>query len=277
MLHDRSWIQLAPPNITLCNDCMLKRAADKHIKLTLADLTPCPFNLRHGPLSWFELFAKEETAPPHNLAEWQEAFPRLSPRLLRWTTHTRPFKCSTTEQTRLLILGIDPGIRGGLATITGNIDGAAPQLVDAIDIPVTGVGAKEGVNVLAIHDWIVQHAPAHAFIERAQAMPKQGASSGFKYGRAVGAIEAVIACCGIPLTIVEPTAWKKFHGLRGGDKESGRQRALQLFPTAHELLARKKDHGRAEAALIALFGLNGIPAKAGIVAGRIPVSSEVTK
>jgi len=64
----------------------------------------------------------------------------------------------------------------------------------------------------------------------------------------------VIACCAIPLTIVEPSIWKKFHTLRGGDKEAGRQRALQLFPSAHALLARKKDHGRAEAALIALAG-----------------------
>src|SRR6516164_2883718 len=172
------------------------------------------------------------------------------------------------------ILGGDPGIRGGLAIVAIDANGAAPQLVYAIDIPVAGIGAKERVDVLAIRDWIAQHAPQHAFVERAGVMPKQGISSGFKYGRAVGAIEGVITCCAIPLTIIEPTAWKKFHQLRGGDKESGRQRALQLFPTAHELLARKKDHGRAEAALIALFGLNGIPAKAGIVAGRIPVSSE---
>jgi len=48
--------------------------------------------------------------------------------------------------------------------------------------------------------------------------------------------------------------WKKFHQLRGGDKEAARQRALQLFPAAHALLARKKDHGRGEASLIALFG-----------------------
>jgi crossover junction endodeoxyribonuclease RuvC len=84
-------------------------------------------------------------------------------------------------------------------------------------------------------------------------MPKQGASSG--YGRAVGAIEAVLSCCEIPMTIVEPTAWKKFHQLRGSDKEARRQRALQLFPSAHALLARRKDHGRAEAALIALMGI----------------------
>ena len=152
------------------------------------------------------------------------------------------------------ILGVDPGIRGGLAIIAIDANSTAPRLVDTIDIPVTGVGAKERVDVLAIRSWIVLHAPQHALIERAQAMPKQGASSGFKYGRAVGAIEAVIACCGIPLTIIEPTAWKKFHGLRGGDKEASRQRALQLFPSAHALLARKKDHGLAEVALIALAG-----------------------
>jgi crossover junction endodeoxyribonuclease RuvC len=156
----------------------------------------------------------------------------------------------------LNILGVDAGIRGGLAIVLVGANGAAPQLVDAIDIPVIGVKAKERVDVLAIRTWITQYAPQHAFIERAQAMPKQGASSGFKYGRAVGAIEAAIECCEIPLTIIEPTAWKKFHQLRGGDKETGRQRALQLFPAAHALLARKKDHGRGEAALIALAGLH---------------------
>jgi len=148
-------------------------------------------------------------------------------------------------------MGIDPGIRGGLAIVDLS-DGAAPQLVEAIDIPVTGVGAKERVDVLAVRTWIVQHQPQHAVIERAQAMPKQGASSGFKYGRAVGALEAVLACCEIPMTIVEPSAWKKAHHIRGGDKEGGRQRALQLFPAAHSMLASKKDHGRGEAALIAL-------------------------
>jgi crossover junction endodeoxyribonuclease RuvC len=151
------------------------------------------------------------------------------------------------------LLGIDPGIRGGLAVVE-IVDGTAPQLIDAIDIPIAGVGAKERVDAIAIRGWIELRQPQHALIERAQAMPKQGASSGFKYGRAVGAIEAVVACCGIPMTIVEPSAWKKVHRLRGGNKEAGRQRALQLFPSAHVLLARKKDHGRAEAALIALAG-----------------------
>jgi crossover junction endodeoxyribonuclease RuvC len=150
-----------------------------------------------------------------------------------------------------VVLGCDPGIHGGLAIVY--MDAGIPRIVDAIDIPVIGVGAKERIDVISLHSWIIRHEPCHAFIERAQAMPKQGASSGFKYGRAVGAIEAAIALCAVPLTIVEPVTWKRFHQLRGGDKEASRQLAILLFPTAHKLFARKMDHGRAESALIGLF------------------------
>jgi crossover junction endodeoxyribonuclease RuvC len=149
------------------------------------------------------------------------------------------------------ILGVDPGVRGGLAVVEV-VGGLVARLVDAVDIPVVGVGAKERVDALAVRTWIAARSPEQAAIERAQAMPKQGASSGFKYGRAVGTLEAVISCCQLPLTIIKPTAWKKLHALRGSDKEASRQRALQLFPDAHALFARKRDHGRAEAALIAL-------------------------
>jgi crossover junction endodeoxyribonuclease RuvC len=152
------------------------------------------------------------------------------------------------------ILGADPGIAGGLAIVEILAD-VAPRLIDAIDIPIHGVAAKERVDVTAVCAFIVRHQPTHAFIERAQAMPKQGASSGFKYGRAVGAIEAAVTCCDIPVTIVEPSMWKRIHRLPGKDKEAARQRALQLFPAAHAMLARKKDHGRAEAALIALTSM----------------------
>jgi crossover junction endodeoxyribonuclease RuvC len=155
------------------------------------------------------------------------------------------------------VLGVDPGVRGGLAIVS--FENGVPEIIEAINIPTVGTGAKERVDVLAIHSFIEAHTPQHALIERAQAMPKQGASSGFKYGRAVGALEAVIAYCAIPMTIVEPSTWKKFHHLHGGDKEPARQRALQLFPNAHTMFARKKDHGRAEAALIALAGNKAQP------------------
>ena len=149
-------------------------------------------------------------------------------------------------------LGIDPGIHGALAFIVIAEDG--PRVADAIDLPTIGTKAKERVNVHAVQEWILQHGPFHAFIERGQAMPRQGASSGYKFGRAVGAIEATVALCNVPLEIVEPSVWKRALRLKGKDKEGSRQKALELFPHAQHLLARKKDHQRAEAMLIALYG-----------------------
>jgi crossover junction endodeoxyribonuclease RuvC len=153
--------------------------------------------------------------------------------------------------------GVDSGLTGGVAAIEV-IDGAAPVLLDAIDIPVVGTGPKERVDPIAIRKFIEHHKPDLALIERGQAMPRQGASSAFKYGRACGAIEAAVMLCAVPVEIVEPSVWKRFWKLPGKDKEAARQKAMQQFPTAHALLARKRDHGRAEAMLIAAFGTNQV-------------------
>jgi hypothetical protein len=127
------------------------------------------------------------------------------------------------------ILGVDPGTCGAVAVIELD-DGAAPRLVEAIDIPTVGTGAKERVDVLALRAWIQRHRP----------------------DRATGALEAVLACCEVPLELVEPSVWKRARHLRGGDKEGARQLALQMFPAQHVVFARKRDHQCAEAVLIAL-------------------------
>jgi crossover junction endodeoxyribonuclease RuvC len=129
------------------------------------------------------------------------------------------------------VLGADCGIHGACAVIEIN-DGTVPQLIDVIDIPTVGIGAKERVDVLALRSWIETHRPQHALIERGQAMPKQGASSGYKYGRAVGSIEATIACCGIPHTVIEPTAWKKFHGLAAARRKPAVNAHFSCFRAA---------------------------------------------
>jgi crossover junction endodeoxyribonuclease RuvC len=174
------------------------------------------------------------------------------------------------------ILGCDPGIHGALA-IVAITDSTAPTLVDVLDVPVIGGGAKERVNTILVWDWLTQHAPDHALIERAGSMPKQGVASTFKYARAVGSLETVVACRDIPYSIVEPTTWKKFHHLRGGDKEASRQRALQLFPNARNWFARKLDHQRAEAALIALTPVPGVLPKTTFVEHVKPTNVEQSR
>jgi len=92
-----------------------------------------------------------------------------------------------------------------------------------------------------------------ALVERVGPMPKQGLSSTFKFGRGVGLIEGVIGGALVPSGYVVPTVWKRHFGLVA-DKEAARQKAIELWPaSAAELFGRKKDHGRAEAALIALW------------------------
>lgn len=153
----------------------------------------------------------------------------------------------------MIVLGIDPGLSGGLAIVAGE-RGSLPRLLDVSDIPTHGENAKRRVDAIAVMEFIRKNMPNFGVIERAQAMPDQGSSSGFIYGRAVGALETCMEGLLIPNQIIESTAWKKANGLIKADKEQSRQRAIKLFPGNHDFFARKKDHNRAEAALIAWYG-----------------------
>lgn len=167
----------------------------------------------------------------------------------------------------MIALGVDPGLSGGLAIVSGDhMRGSC--LVQAIDVPVIGLGAKRRVDVTRVLAFLQKYKPGFALIERAQAMPEQGASSGFHYGRAVGSLEACIMGMQIPLEIVEAASWKAVHGLRGLKgrdgkplkqnevKEASRQRAKMLWPAESDrMLYLHGHHNRAEAALIAAFGI----------------------
>lgn len=139
------------------------------------------------------------------------------------------------------ILGVDPGITGGIAFLY-------PDKVAAFDIPVAGgeVDVDELVRIVRARQ------VSFAVIERASAMPKQGVSSTFKFGVAYGSLRTVVALCEIPYRLVTPGKWKNHFGL-DSDKEKSRALAIRLWPGCG-FFARKKDHGRAEAALIARYG-----------------------
>ncbi len=144
---------------------------------------------------------------------------------------------------RTCILGGDPGLTGALAFYFPE----TPELVTAEDIPVVG----HEIDAAALARRLVQMRPTVAVIEAVGARPGQGVSSMFKFGQAYGTLLGVIAACGIPLYRTPPTRWKK-HFQLGADKEQARARAIAFWPSS-AAFARKKDHGRAEAALIAKF------------------------
>lgn len=71
MLHDAVWCKLAGRHEMLCAECMFTRATARDVRLSLASLQPCEFNLMCSPVSWFELFASIEIRPPKNLDAWR--------------------------------------------------------------------------------------------------------------------------------------------------------------------------------------------------------------
>jgi crossover junction endodeoxyribonuclease RuvC len=146
-------------------------------------------------------------------------------------------------------LGIDPGISGALALCR---DGEW----FLFDMPIAGDAKHHEINGSELCRWLRQHHPDHAFIEYAAARPGQGVTSMFRFGMAFGMAKMALAACGVPYTVVASQKWKAAVGVpTGADKEASRQRALQLFPDQAANLARKRDHARADAMLLAYFGM----------------------
>jgi crossover junction endodeoxyribonuclease RuvC len=147
--------------------------------------------------------------------------------------------------TATCILGVDPGLSGAVAFYFP----VAPDRIAAEDMPV--VAGEVDCATLAAR--ILQMGPAFAVVERVASMPKQGVASTFKFGASYGAVRGVLAALQIRTHLVAPAIWKK-HFRIDSDKEKARALALRLFAASPEHFSRKKDHGRAEAALLAVYG-----------------------
>lgn len=156
------------------------------------------------------------------------------------------------------ILGIDPGASGALAVVE---DG---QLVALEDMPTLTVrrGQRDvrEVNAALLGSVVAQMRPLDAaLLEKVGAMPGQGVSSMFAFGRAVGVVEGVLGALQVPYSTVPPQEWQRAMRVRGG-KDGARERAMRIYPTRAADFARKKDDGRADAVLIASYGAAGLEA-----------------
>ncbi len=164
------------------------------------------------------------------------------------------------------IAGIDPGISGAVAVID-TADVGVFVVVDISDIPTLGDAAKRELDDLSLIGWLKEFRPDHVYLENVRAMPSipgpdgvrraMGVVSAFKFGFVAGQIRTCVRGCKVPFTLVEPVRWKRATGLKGGleGKEQARQTAIRLFPEAHGALNLKRHHNRAEALLIARWGI----------------------
>lgn len=120
-------------------------------------------------------------------------------------------------------------------------------LSGVIDMPM-GDDEVAGA-LLAAHLSLAE--PDVIVIEKVHSMPHQGVASSFKFGKNYGIAIGVATSLSHPLVKLTPQEWKRANGLIGKEKDASRQLAMELWPQHADHFKRKKDDGRAEAALIA--------------------------
>ena len=162
-------------------------------------------------------------------------------------------------------LAIDPGLSGAIAILA---DGEPDRLIDMPTVERNiGTGrAIDAQELPALLRGIFQQYPGadvQAFVEYVNAMPGKdeggvrtrgmGASSAFRFGEGYGVIKGVLGALGIRWQLVFPQKWKAHHGLLKQEKDAARMHAIIIAPRMAAQLARKKDGGRADALLIALW------------------------
>lgn len=152
-----------------------------------------------------------------------------------------------------MIVGIDPGASGAIAFFDPKSGVLSVHDMPVMEIERSGKTKRE-INPTLLSNILHDDFGINVvWLEKVGAMPGQGVSSMFQFGRGVGMIEGVVAAEGLPLNYVTPQAWQKAVGVRGG-KDGSRLRAMELFPKYSDLFRLKKWDGRAEAALIAWYG-----------------------
>lgn len=136
-------------------------------------------------------------------------------------------------------IGIDPGQSGGAVWLGDN-----GEILGRMKF----AGATDHDIALALAEW-GQEPDTRAIIEQVHAMPKQGVSSTFKFGRSFGFLIGCLTALEVPYTLVTPAKWQGALGCRTrGDKNVSKAAAQRRWPK------EKWTHALADAALIAEYG-----------------------
>ncbi len=142
------------------------------------------------------------------------------------------------------VLGIDPGVRGGMALLrpdssVASIWGFRPDMVE-------GELVEAVVNAVTS---LRQYGSQECFLEKVGYMPHDGGKGAFTFGRVNGLLAGSLLALGVRPRYVTPQIWQAaMECMSGGSKNVTKLRAKQLFP------AENISHTVADALLIARYG-----------------------
>jgi crossover junction endodeoxyribonuclease RuvC len=147
------------------------------------------------------------------------------------------------------IIAFDPGKIASYAIL----DTTSPHRIQVGEVDVVGSGRL--VRPCGQHIAELIRDVDCGIVEEVGAMRKQGVSSMFTFGMCVGAILNAIGSHSIPLTLVTPAQWKRSTRIYSASDEEvktlARAYATELWPEHKQIFRVKKNHGMAEAALMA--------------------------
>ena len=158
----------------------------------------------------------------------------------------------------MLVLGIDPGSSGGLVIVQKNIN-ALPEIILAIRMPTIKIYGKKIIDTKQIATKLKEYPIDVTIIEKVHAMPRQGVTSSFQFGRNFGGIETLSYLYSKRVDYVAPAVWKKSLGLGTSKKESLDLARLKFGES--NLWHIKSNDGIAEAALLTLFWIEKLNSK----------------
>lgn len=154
----------------------------------------------------------------------------------------------------MIYIGIDPGITGAIGVLFPYEEQAVYDLPTMQNARAAEKGRKrlhiDALRLSVLLEIFDRH-ECRVFVEYTQAGMK-GALANYSLGHSSGIIMGVLSALGFTYEMVRPQEWKKEFGLLKSEKDASRKQAEALYPFL--ALSRKKDHGRAEAILLAEYG-----------------------
>ncbi|KAK4278852.1 hypothetical protein QN277_016639 [Acacia crassicarpa] len=159
------------------------------------------------------------------------------------------------------IIGVDPDVSGAVALLKYEDSGCSAQVFDSPHVQIlVGKRTRKRLDAKSIVQLVRSFdAPigTTAYVEQSIPFPNDGKQGwwggGFGYGLWIG----ILVASGFSVVPVPSNTWKTKFELNGSRaaKDDSRRVASTFFPSLSSLFGRKKDHGRAEALLIAAYGM----------------------
>lgn len=148
--------------------------------------------------------------------------------------------------------GLDPGLTGALCVL--DFTEFRLHIWDTPTVSVkTGSGTiRQHCDPAAFTAAMVHFPLDSLLIEKVHSTPNDGHVGAFSFGKVTGIAIGIAAGIEVPFQEVSPAKWKKDLQVPAA-KDAAKYRASIIFPNCVSGWKRAKDHGRAEASLIALY------------------------